>query len=73
MKSVKKKHFAGRESEDFELEEDFSAKDANLELDFLDVKDIEAHITKLENFKNCPEDLVVELASEMYRWVEMST
>lgn len=68
MKAVKKKYLASKEAEESSDEESVtSSKDSKLELQFLNVAEIETHLKAFEPLKECPEDLISELALELHR------
>lgn len=47
-----------------------SSKDSRLDLEFLSVSEIETYLRTLDEFKDCPEDLISEMAVEVTKWVE---
>lgn len=69
MKAVKKKYYTSKEAEDSGSEEELSvsSKDCRLDLEFLSVSEIETYLKTLDEFKDCPEDLISEMAVEVHK------
>ena len=69
IKAVKKKYHTSKEAEESGSEDEpsLSSKDSKLELDFLSISEIETYLKTIVEFKECPDDLISEIATEMHK------
>ncbi|XP_042907673.1 E3 UFM1-protein ligase 1 [Parasteatoda tepidariorum] len=68
-KNVKRKYFTEKKTDDYGSDEETESqsKPQKLDLEFLSASEVEKHVKSLEQFRDCPDELITDIAVEIHR------
>lgn len=71
MKATKKKYMKGRGDQGGDSDEEEVSRPRQQEIQFMSIEEISEVLKEQKELRDCPEDFITEIATQIHRWVEI--